>query len=308
MAKKDIFAERQKIEQYAQAWFDRTDDRVPFEAFSDQHEKISTGAEMLDVIRRKIKVQKRYRLWRNVAAAAVVLMIAGIFGYRAYFTAKPSLADPTWVAYIAGKGEFKRIILPDSSIVHLRPGAKLVIAKPFIQKNRQVKLEQGEVYFEVSHDPLHPFLVNAGKITTTVLGTKFIINNDPLFADIKVALLSGKVAVSTANAKLGILSPNQQLSFNRSDETVKLQNSTAYQAENWLKGEYLLEDVSLKSFAKTFGDVFSMKVRFAQKALEDLPISIQFSLTDNPKTILDQLRLIHGIHYQIKDKEVVLMK
>ncbi|NQX38544.1 ferric-dicitrate binding protein FerR, regulates iron transport through sigma-19 [Pedobacter steynii] len=307
MAKKNIFSERRSIDQQAEAWFYRTDDRVPFEAFSNQQEKTKTGEEMLDAIRRKIRTRKHHRLWLNVAAAAVILITSGTFGYRAYLTSAPSIARQVWVSYAANKGEFKEIRLPDQSTIHLRPGAKIAIAQPFIQQNREVKLVAGEIYCEVSHDPEHPFLVHSSQITTQVLGTKFIINNDPLAADIRVTLLSGKVAVRNETVQLGILLPKQQLSFNRVSETVKL-DSTTYLVENWLNGEYILDDVPLKSFAQTFGNAFSMEVRFQQKALENLPVSIQFYRTDHPKNILDQLKLIHGLNYQIKGKEVILMR
>ncbi|AOM77836.1 FecR family protein [Pedobacter steynii] len=307
MAKKNIFSERRSIDEQAEVWFDRTDDRVPFEAFSNQQEKTRTGEEMLDEIRRKISTQRHRRLWLNVAAAAVLLITSGTFGYRAYLTSTSSVTRQAWVSYAANKGEFKKIRLPDRSTIHLRPGTKVAIAQPFIQQNREVKLTAGEIYCEVSHDPAHPFLVHTSQITTQVLGTKFIINNDPLAADIRVTLLSGKVSVRSQKAQLGILLPKQQLSFNRVNETVKL-DSTTYLAENWLSGEYILDDVQLKSFAQTFGNAFSMEVRFKQKALENLPISIQFYRTDNPKTILDLLKLIHGLNYQIKGKEVILMR
>jgi len=307
MAKKNIFSERRSIDQQAEAWFDRTDDRVPFEAFSNQQEKTKTGEEMLDEIRRKISNRKHRRLWLNVAAAAVILITSGTFGYRAYLASVPSIAGQVWVSYAAKKGEFKEIRLPDRSTIHLRPGATIAIAQPFIQQNREVKLATGEIYCEVSHDPEHPFLVHTSQITTQVLGTKFIINNDPLATDIRVTLLSGKVAVRNKKTQLGILLPKQQLSFNKVSETVKL-DSTTYLAENWLNGEYILDDVPLKSFAQTFGNAFSIEVRFRQKALENLAVSMQFYRTDNPKTILDQLKLIHGLNYQIKGKEVILMR
>lgn len=307
MAKKNIFSERRSIDQQAEAWFDRTDDRAPFEAFSNQQEKTRTGEEMLVEIRRKIRAKRLNRLWLNVAAAAVILITSGTFGYRAYLTSTSSIARQVWVSYEADKGEFKEIRLPDRSTIHLRPGSKIAIAQPFIQQNREVKLAAGEIYCEVSHDPAHPFLVHTSQITTQVLGTKFIINNDPLAADIRVTLLSGKVAVRNQKTLLGILLPKQQLSFNRVSERVKL-DSTTYLAENWLNGEYILDDVPLKSFAQTFGNAFSMEVRFREKALENLPVSMQFYRTDHPKTILDHLKLIHGLNYQIKDKEVILMR
>lgn len=308
MAKKNIFAQRRKIDQEAEAWFDRSNDNIPFEAFADEGEKTRTGEEMLTVIRRKLQKQRLFKLWRNIAATAVLLVVASIFGYKVYLDSPMSSSTQVWKSYAANKGEFKKILLPDSSVVHLRPGSKIAIAEPFIQQTRQLKLETGEVYFEVSHDPAHPFLVTAGPVTTEVLGTKFIINNDSLSADIHVALLSGKVAVRSQKAQLGILLPNHQLSYNRHTQVVKLENSDAYSTENWLNGEYILEDVPLKSFAKTFGNAFSVEVRFKQEALEKLNVSIQFNRNDNYKAILDQLKLIHGLQYEIKDKEVILMK
>lgn len=307
MAKKNIFTERRSTEQEAEAWFSRTDDRVSFEAFSNPEEKTRTGEEMLDEIRRKIRTRRQKRLWLNVAAAAVVLMTAGTFGYRAYLTSTSSITRQVWVNYVANKGEFKEIRLPDHSTIHLRPGSKIAIAQPFVQQNREVKLAAGEIYCEVSHDPAHPFLVHTSQITTQVLGTKFIINNDPLAADIRVTLLSGKVAIRNKKTQLAILLPKQQLTFNRLSETVKL-DSTTHLAENWLNGEYILDNVSLKFFAQTFGNTFDMEVRFKQKALENLLVSMQFYRTDDPKTILNQLKLIHGLNYQIKDKEVILMR
>lgn len=308
MAKKNIFAQRRKKDLQAEAWFDRNNDNIPFEAFVDEQERTQTGVEMLDAIRRKLKTQRLYRLWRNVAAAAVILLTTSIFSYRAYLASPIGSSGQVWEHYAANKGEFKKILLPDSSVIHLRPGSKIAVAKPFIQQTRQLKLESGEVYFEVSHDSAHPFLVSAGPITTEVLGTKFIINNDSLSSDIRVSLLSGKVAVRSQKAQLGVLLPNHQLSFNRHTESVKLENSNAYSTENWLNGEYILEDVSLKSFAKTFGNAFSIEVRFKQETLEKLNVSIQFNRNDNFKAILDQLKLIHGLQYKIKDKEVILMR
>ncbi|MFA4869966.1 MAG: FecR family protein [Pedobacter sp.] len=308
MAKKNVFAERRKINQQAEAWFNRTNDSIPFEAFNDEEEKISTGEKMLGEIRRKINKQKFYRLWLNIAATAVIIISVGTFSYRSYINSRVENTEHIWQHYVTQKGEIKQIILPDSSILHLRPGSKIAITHPFVQQTRQVKLEEGEVYFEVKHDPEHPFLVKTSQIITEVLGTKFIINNDPLRPDIHVSLLSGKVSVRNQKAHLGVLLPNQQLSFNRIRETVKLENNSAYSSENWLNGEYILEDVPLKSFAKTFGNAFSMEIKFKQKEFENLHVSIQFNRGDYPKTILDQLKLIHGLNYQIKDKEVILMR
>lgn len=308
MGKRNIFAERRKTDQQGEDWFNRIDDNIPFEAFADQQEKNHLGEEMLIGIRRKIRTQKLFRIWRNVAAAVFVLISTGTFTYRTYLAPTSLSTEQSWESYVAGKGEFKKIELPDHSVIHLRPGSRVFVPRPFVQKVRQIRLEEGEIYFDVSHDASHPFLVKTAQLTTEVLGTRFIISNDLSAKDIRVALLEGKVAVRTRTSKLAVLYPNQQLSFNKLKATAKLENVPTNLNENWLNGEYMLDNVPLKDFARTFGNVFALNVRFSQEDLKGLHVSIQFNRTDNPITILDQLKLIHGLKYQIRDKEVILMK
>ena len=63
---------------------------------------------------------------------------------------------------------------------------------------RRFWLEEGEAYFEVTHDPLRPFVVFAGKDRVTVLGTKFSVRHEGNRTEVNV--VEGRVRVDRGGA------------------------------------------------------------------------------------------------------------
>lgn len=100
---------------------------------------------------------------------------------------------------------------------------------------RLVQLE-GEAFFEVATDSLKPFIVMAGEVQTTVLGTSFNVQAFSKNDKIKVALIEGKVKVairtnSVDNQQATILSPGELFTFdknNQSTTTSQYQQNAPY--------------------------------------------------------------------------------
>ncbi len=111
-------------------------------------------------------------------------------------------------------GETKDIVLPDGSTVKLREQTTLTYAADFAN-NRRVTM-QGEAYFVVSRDELHPFTVNHGQeVSITVLGTEFNFrteaDGDPVETDVadparptgsEVAVTLGRVEIDVEGSKV----------------------------------------------------------------------------------------------------------
>jgi len=96
-----------------------------------------------------------------------------------------------WQEIVVPRGNRMKMILPDSTVVWLNNETKLKYASDF-SENRLVDLT-GEAYFNVKHDPLHPFIVNVGSERIKVLGTKFSVNAYPDDQIIETSLISGSV-------------------------------------------------------------------------------------------------------------------
>lgn len=82
--------------------------------------------------------------------------------------------------------------LPDGSVVELNAGAD--IAVDFSGPYRRVKLLRGEALFAVAKDPARPFVVSAGSVDVTAVGTAFTVKHGT--DNVRVLVTEGKVAVS----------------------------------------------------------------------------------------------------------------
>ncbi len=117
----------------------------------------------------------------------------------------------------------KMVNLPDGSLVLLQPNARISFTMPSGSSQRVINLE-GDAFFEVERDTLRPFVVYAGSLTTTVLGTSFRIQSSGKNKFTKVLVESGKVTVAMnigsyqkTNQQV-ILVPNQQALFDPSTQ------------------------------------------------------------------------------------------
>ena len=132
--------------------------------------------------------------WRTVAfrlAAGVALVASAVLLWRAarsgHPAASPRLAERSWAT---GIGRTDSIPLPDSSVVVLGPGSRLLMAAGYGDSARTLTL-RGEALFDVRHDGAHPLTVLAAGAEIRDLGTTFIVRSDE--DGVAVAVVSGSV-------------------------------------------------------------------------------------------------------------------
>ena len=100
--------------------------------------------------------------------------------------------------------------LADSSRVVVSPGSEL---KARMGKERQVAL-RGEAYFEVERDGSRPFIVEAGELRVTVLGTGFEVTAYDTAATALVRVRHGSVSV-VANGDTVVLATGERARYDR---------------------------------------------------------------------------------------------
>lgn len=123
---------------------------------------------------------------RALVAAAVAACAALIFA--------PGLWLSWRADYTTGTAEQRTIRLADGSSVVLRPGSAVNI--DMADGARRVRLLAGRAYFEVQHDAAHPFVVDAGAVRITDLGTAFDVAMSAVGTGVAVA--QGMVRVDRA--------------------------------------------------------------------------------------------------------------
>lgn len=117
------------------------------------------------------------------------------------------------IQIISGKGSRKKIRLPDGTIVWLNAESKLSYAANFNQQDTRKVYLVGEAFFDVSHQPKHPFIVRTNKISVKVLGTAFNIQAYPEELKSETTLLRGSIelSVNDGSGQKVILGPSEKL-------------------------------------------------------------------------------------------------
>ena len=95
-----------------------------------------------------------------------------------------------------GIGEFRTLTLQDGTRVFMDSSTRLSIH--YEKTQRQVRLESGEAFFEVTKNPHRPFIVQASGHLIRDLGTQFDVRSDA--QGLTVTLVEGKVTVSPISA------------------------------------------------------------------------------------------------------------
>ena len=119
---------------------------------------------------------------------------------------------------------------------------------------RRFWLEEGEAYFEVTHDPLRPFVVYAGRDRVTVLGTKFSVRHEGSRTEVNV--VEGRVRLDRGGA-----GPEAAVLVTRSESAVSAAGNvlvierTAQQVKDelgWREGRVVFNGTTLAEVAAEF--------------------------------------------------------
>jgi transmembrane sensor len=184
---------------------------------------------------RKSTAFSKYNLWFRAAAVALLLLLSGVIYWyltgqsnQVEYIALIKQAPDPLTEEVNQTNKPKLINLADESTVILSPDSRISYPKKFDGEKREVYL-QGEAFFEVTKNMEKPFLVHANGLVSKVLGTSFTIRAFAHDSEVKVMVKTGKVSVFPQNDQPQlqfkdrpelsglILTPNQQVVFNRND-------------------------------------------------------------------------------------------
>lgn len=200
--------------------------------------------------------------------------------------------------------------LSDGTIVHLNSGTTLKYPVKFIaSENRQVFLD-GEAYFDVTKDRTHPFVVNADNLNVRVLGTHFNVSNYPEDKLTDVVLVEGSVGLYTTNEKFIagkniVLKPGFKGSFSKIDNRIKTKAVVTDVYTAWIKGGLNFRDMTFKDISKKLERHYNVTIVNQNTKLSNEKFNASFG--DEPiAKVLSYFNEIHGIHYTLKNNEVLI--
>ncbi len=201
----------------------------------------------------------RLRIWRNVAAA--VVLVAASAGITRLLTADgPASAKLAFTAE-APAGSKSKINLPDGSVVWLNENSKLSLSPTFGKKDRTMQLD-GEGYFEVAKDKKLAFAVHVGGIRVKALGTKFNIQGYPGQADVVTTLLEGKVEVTDdMSGDSKVMDAGHMLTFDKSSREMEIAaRKNSLLSIIWKNGVWEMNSVPLHELCKELELIYGVHI------------------------------------------------
>ncbi|PKP83313.1 MAG: hypothetical protein CVT79_00420 [Alphaproteobacteria bacterium HGW-Alphaproteobacteria-18] len=254
-----------------------------------------------------------------------VLGLAGTFAFGlAVFSnvnpMAPELADPIYLSTIVG--ETQDISLTDGSSVKLNTDSKIEVN--FTAGQRNVVLEKGEAFFEVTHDPGRPFTVYAGDRSVTAIGTAFSVSW--INEELSVTVSEGKVAYGEAPARerpasVELLpsaskpSPTRMLgagerlevsSLSRAEVVESLPVNVMSRELAWRSGFLDFDDAPLEDVVKELQRYTPERIRIADQATANLRFGgvVRIGHTD---AFFEALELSFGVQVEhTEDNQLVL--
>jgi transmembrane sensor len=227
--------------------------------------------------RRLLSSARHPHAWslRGVAAAAVLMIAIGVWQY-------PTLMLRWRADYITATGGRAQVSLPDGSTMLLNTASAVSI--DFKSGQRLVTLLEGEAFFDVRHDPAHPFRVAGHFGETEVKGTAFAIRTEG--DQDTVVLERGRVEVSrlSDSGDHVELHPGEMVTANAKALSAVAKRDPLEMLA-WREGRIIFENQRLARVLNELRRYYDGIVIVADRRVGDLVVTGNYRLDDVPGAI-----------------------
>jgi transmembrane sensor len=204
------------------------------------------------------------------------------------------------------RGETYVVILPDQSKVWMNAASSLTYATSLNEHGiRKVKLD-GEAYFEVAKDKVHPFIVETNGQQVEVLGTHFNISGYNDEESIKTTLLEGSVKVIANNNHNKVLKPGQQSSLSATGKLSVTEVDTKLFTA-WKDNKFIFDNDDIKSVMRIVQRWYNVEVIYTGQ-LPDDNFGGKISRFSNVSSVLRILESTGGVHFKIEGRKIYVSK
>ncbi len=178
-------------------------------------------------------------IWPKVFKVAAVVLLIYSLSVSLIIMSKKDNGSYTKVS--TRRGKQSEVILADGT--HIWLNSESTIQYPVNVNSSEVNVYlTGEAYFDVHKNPERKFIVNAGELKISVLGTSFNVKSYEDEETIEATLEEGKISITGKIAqkeltKPLILEPNQRAIFNRKSKAYKIAQINSDDQVDSLQGQ-----------------------------------------------------------------------
>lgn len=159
-------------------------------------------------------------------------------------------------------GKILAVTLEDGSVIKLNSGSELTYPSSFAGMDKRQVLLKGEAFFEITKNPIKPFIVQTNDIYTQVYGTIFNISAYEEDNNTEIVLVEGSVGVgdenSLNNEVLTMLKPSQKITNSNNLFVVEDVDVTPY--ISWVNGVVTFQNEQMSEIIKKLERQFNVQI------------------------------------------------
>ncbi|WP_149699218.1 FecR family protein [Chitinophaga sp. CF418] len=193
-------------------------------------------------------------------------------------------------------GQYK-LQLPDGTNVILNALTQITFPSRFVGSTREITLI-GEAYFEVAHDPRHPFRVNTADQQVAVLGTHFNVSAYPQ-QPTKTTLTQGRIKLTQpSTGESQPLNPGQQAELISRGFNVK--EVIASDEIAWIDGMFIFSNTPIKEAMQQIARWYDIEVNY--QSLPNVQLQAVLSRKLTLAQVLDAIQFSNDYEYKINNE------
>jgi transmembrane sensor len=227
-----------------------------------------------------LPLKKNYT-WLKVAAVFVL----AIGAWTLY-----QLMTPVAYTNLTANNEVLIKTLPDGSELTINKNSQLSYASDF-KNDRSIRLDSGEVFFNVAHDKTRPFIIEADQVSVEVVGTSFNVKHSVKKTEVIVE--TGIVKVRLGNEEIRLVKGERVSISNNSKKLVKAQSED--QLYNYYRSKlFIFNGTPLSEVAEILNEAYGVHISVdpaAEKHTLFTTLKLNSTLDYNLDVICDALQL-----------------
>ncbi len=196
------------------------------------------------------------------------------------------------------------LLLADGTKVHLNSGSDLRYPVAFSGNQREVFLT-GEAYFEVAHDQVYPFIVQADQLRIRVLGTSFNVTAYPGRDNIATTLEKGRIQIQHQERNYNV-TPGEQAVWDKISGQLTIKKVETEFFTSWKDGYYYFDNTALEEIMTTLALWYNMEIFYQNPVVKNLRFGGRFKRYEDINYLFKRFAETNDVEFIVKDKYVTI--
>jgi len=282
--------------------------KLPNEKFGLLLDKIHHQININEIVRPDVKQRNTITLLASWMTRVAAILLIPVLTFLLYVLYDPSFISSNRnnsgldsIEVIASAGARTIVQLSDGTEVNLNYGSKIKYPREFKGETRNLNLS-GEGFFNVAHDPKHPFIVKARNINIKALGTKFNVLAYSGNERVETTLIEGKVVLEQSDKKgttksIETMVPGEHVDYNPTTGELSSTQGSVEKYIAWKDGILFFDNAGISDIAEKLGRMYNVEIDVADE-IKDYTYTVKF-VDESLSQILDLLTRATPVNYKM---------